>query len=414
MSNCLVPCIPECISITGPTGPGFISAYIDIDGVLKFVTTDDSIITTSYVIGPTGSTGAIGPTGGLGPTGDSLTGPTGQSGETIAYVTTDECCNLILLTDTGRTLTSGPITCCTNSICPTGDTGPTGVKGDGIANAVIDSAGNLIIITTDGREIPAGNYKNLCPTGPQGPQGIPGYSYNTGPTGANGIDGYAISTGPTGPDGPEPVSINNIYVNGNGDLIVELTDGSTINTGSVVGPTGPEGQDPSIYQPFSYIAGIFDNGLSQTITIPQSTYGLVNGPYNLREIIFPNHPVTNIYSVTNDETLVTTTTDFYGNIALRMEQTMMITVRKSFSFLNNLNPNGTQLLVGVINMNNSSFPNLVDNNYINPIDVIKLKVNAGDIISIYPMTYSSTSFMEMNTSYIYNGLVFAITEAIVY
>lgn len=414
MSNCLVPCIPECISITGPTGPGFISAYIDIDGVLKFVTTDGSIITTSYVIGPTGSTGAIGPTGGLGPTGDSLTGPTGQSGETITYVTTDECCNLILLTDTGKTLTSGPITCCTNRTCPTGATGPTGVKGDGIANAVIDSAGNLIIITTDGREIPAGNYKNLCPTGPQGPQGIPGYSYNTGPTGANGVDGYAISTGPTGPPGPEPISINGAYVNENGDLILQLTDSNNINTGSVVGPTGPEGQDPSIYQPFSYIAGIFDNGLTQTITIPQSTYGLVNGPYNLREILFPNHPVTNIYSVTNDTNLVTTTTDFYGNVALRMEQTMMITVRKSFSFLNNLNPNGTQLLVGVINMNNSTFPNLVDNNYINPIDVIKLKVYAGDIISIYPMTYSSTSFMEMNTSYIYNGLVFAITEAIVY
>lgn len=414
MSNCLVSCIPECISITGPTGPGFISAYIDINGVLNFVKTDETIITTSYVIGPTGPTGGIGATGMIGPTGASLTGPTGQSGETINYVTTDDCCNLILLTNTGRTLTSGPIKCCMDIACPTGATGPTGKKGDGIANAVIDSAGNLIIITTDGREIPAGNYKNLCPTGPQGPQGAPGYSMNTGPTGANGINGYAINTGPTGPVGPLPVSVDGAYVNGNGYLIIELTNGDDINAGYVVGPTGPVGQDPNINQPFTYIAGIFDTGISKTITIPQSTYGLVNGPYNIREILFPNYPLTNLYSITTDTNLVTETVDFYGNVALRMEQNMMITVKKTISYKNNLNPNGTQLIVGVLNINNSTFPNLVDNYYINPIDVIKLKVNAGDVISLYPMTYSSTSFMEMNTSYIYNGIVFAITEAIVY
>lgn len=414
MSNCLVSCIPECISITGPTGPGFTSAYIDINGYLNFITTSDSIITTSYVIGPTGATGAIGPTGTIGPTGASLTGSTGQSGETITFVTTDECCNLILLTDTGRTLTSGPIKCCTDNLCPTGFTGPTGHKGDGIANAVIDSAGNLIIITTDGREIPAGNYRNLCPTGPEGPQGEPGYAMNTGPTGMNGIDGYSINTGPTGPPGPDPVSITNAYVDGNGNLIVVLSDDVIINTGSVIGPTGPEGQDPSIIQPFSYIAGIFDNGLSQTITIPQSTYGRVNGPYAMREILFPTYPLTNIYSITTDTNLFTETTDFYGNVALRMEQNMMITVKKSISYKNNLTPNGTQLIVGVINLTNNGFPDLVDNYYINPIDVIQLKVNAGDVISLYPMTYSSTSFMEMNTSYIYNGTIFAITEAIVY
>lgn len=413
-SNCIVSCIPECISITGPTGPGFTSAYVDIDGYLTFVTTNGDIITTAYIIGPTGPTGMIGPTGPTGATGESLTGATGMSGDTITYVSTDECCNLIILTDTGKTLQAGPIKCCMTDSCPTGFTGPTGAKGDGIANAIIDTNGNLIIITTDGREIPAGNYKNLCPTGPQGPQGIPGYALNTGPTGLSGVDGYSINTGPTGPPGMDGTTITDITVNDEGYLIVDLSDSTNINAGYVVGATGPVGQDPGGITPFSYIAGIFDTGLTSTVTIPQQTYGLINGSYTIRKILYPSFPVQNLNAISMDTDYVTVTTDINGNPALQMEQTMMITVKKSYSFTNNYTPNGTQLLVGVINLNNVTFPNLLENYYITPIDVIKLKVHAGDIISVYPMTYSSTSFMEMNSSYKYNGVMFAITDISLY
>jgi hypothetical protein len=412
--NCLVPCIPECISITGPTGPGFISAFIDTNGFLNFIKTDNSVVKTSYVIGPTGPTGIQGPTGNQGPTGLSITGSTGIDGDTISYVSVDECCNITFVMNSGKMFQAGPISCCANVGSITGATGPTGQKGDGISNAIIDTNGNLIIITTNGDEITAGNYKNLCPTGPQGPQGVPGYSYNTGPTGSKGIDGYAINTGPTGPTGPISIGVQNIYIDENGELIVVLTDSATINAGSVIGPTGATGIDLISPQQFSYIAGLFDNHAPKTIVIPQSTYGIIDGLYSIRRILFSNYSVNNLVGVTNNLNLITTTVDSLGNTALRMEQNMMITIKKTYSFVPNYNPNGTQVLVCVLNFNGSTFPIIIDNPFSNPSDIMTLKVKTGDILSIYPMTYSSTSFMELNSSNTYNGILFAITDAIVY
>ena len=60
--------------------------------------------------------------------------------------------------------------------------------------------------------------------GPQGPQGP------TGPTGATGPQG---PTGPAGADGNDGVSITNVTIDGNSHLIVTLSDGNTIDAGSV-------------------------------------------------------------------------------------------------------------------------------------------------------------------------------------
>lgn len=60
-----------------------------------------------------------------------------------------------------------------------------------------------------------------------------------GPTGPAGPTG---PTGPTGPQGVAGVSITGATVSPNpGNLILELSDGSTIDAGTVVGPTGPQG-----------------------------------------------------------------------------------------------------------------------------------------------------------------------------
>lgn len=415
MNNCLVPCIPECIAVTGPTGPGFISAFIDVNGYLNFVKTDDTVIKTGYVIGPTGPTGSRGATGSIGPTGPSITGATGQGGDIITHVSIDECCNVTFLTGDGKIFQVGPVSCCANVSGYTGPTGPTGQKGAGIKDAIIDTNGNLIIITTDGDQIMAGNYKNLCPTGPQGPPGPPGYSMNTGPTGPKGIDGYSINTGPTGPTGASPIGVHTAYVDATGNLQVMLTNNTLINAGLVIGPTGSTGMDSTTSpQPFTYIAGLFDNHTTLNISIPQSSYGIIDGPYTIRKIIFPNYPITNLVGITNNAGLVTTTIDALGNPSLRMEQNMMITIRKAYSYTPNYNPNGTQLLVAVLNFNGSTFPIIIDNSVINPIDIMTFKVHAGDVISIYPLTYSTTSFMELNSYNTYNGIVFAITSAIVY
>lgn len=415
-SNCVVPCIPECVSITGPTGPGFTSAYVDTDGYLVFVRTDGTLIVTSYIVGPTGYTGSTGSTGAQGPTGASITGPTGAQGESIQYVSVDECCNLTFITNTERILQVGPISCCRNAQSCTGSTGPTGPQGDGIQGAVIDSQGNLIVITTNGQEISAGNYKNLCPTGPQGPIGIPGYATNTGPTGPQGVNGYALSTGPTGPTGPNPVSVSDANIDNDGNLIVSLTNGDELNLGYIIGPTGPAGVDSleTVYRAFTYIAGIFDNQTAKTITISQSTYGIADGPGVVKKVIFPNYPLNNLVAVTNNSSLFTVTTDVLGQTALRAEQNMMITIKKAFSYTTNFSPSGSQFVVGTLNFRGTTFPQLADNLLVNAVDSINTKVRAGDIISLYVMTYSGTSYMELNSSYTFNGIVYAITEAIVY
>ena len=66
--------------------------------------------------------------------------------------------------------------------------------------------------------------------GPRGPQGYTGPQGATGPQGPQGPTG---ATGPQGPTGPTGVSITNVTIDENQHLIVTLSDGSSIDAGSV-------------------------------------------------------------------------------------------------------------------------------------------------------------------------------------
>lgn len=419
---CPQPCPPQpCMNITGPSGPGITNIYLNNNGYLYFTNTNNTSHLIGYVIGPTGSMGPTGYTGPPGPTGPSLIGPTGDSGELIEYATIDNCCNLILITNKNRTLTVGPIKCCTTSLSCTGPTGPTGQLGYGIAQAIIDTLGNLIIITTDGRELRAGNYKNLCSSGPQGPTGYPGWALNTGPTGSKGINGNALNTGPTGPTGPAPILVNNITVNTNGNLIFSMSDNSTINAGSIIGPTGPQGQDPinNYPIPFEYKAAILDNQINPfTINIPQNFIGIPNSNVSniIKQVIFPNKPAYNLTSVSHDINAFGIGIDGYGNPALIMKKNMMLTIKKMYSYQISPGTSNNQILIGALNMTpyNPVFPILADNPFANSVDSINVKVNINDKISIYPISYSYSQYSETTTSNVYTGFVYAIVDYVVY
>ena len=79
--------------------------------------------------------------------------------------------------------------------------------------------------------------------GPRGPQGYTGPQGATGPQGPQGPTGATGPQGPTGPagaDGNDGVSITNVAIDGNQHLIVTLSDGSSIDAGSVSsGGTNP-------------------------------------------------------------------------------------------------------------------------------------------------------------------------------
>lgn len=77
--------------------------------------------------------------------------------------------------------------------------------------------------------------------GPQGPTGP------AGPTGAQGVAGPAGPQGPTGPEGPagapgadgvDGVGVQSVSINGTNELVLTLTDSSTLNAGALPGGGG--------------------------------------------------------------------------------------------------------------------------------------------------------------------------------
>jgi hypothetical protein len=75
------------------------------------------------------------------------------------------------------------------------------------------------------------------PKGEQGLQGPKGEQGDRGQDGSNGLDGRDGVDGKDGKDGQNGVGVSNAYVDFDGSLVIELTDGRQINAGDVV----PEG-----------------------------------------------------------------------------------------------------------------------------------------------------------------------------
>ncbi len=60
----------------------------------------------------------------------------------------------------------------------------------------------------------------------------------SGCTGPAGVQGPTGQQGPAGPAGPAGVSITGASVNSAGHLVLTLSNGQTIDAGSVIGPQG--------------------------------------------------------------------------------------------------------------------------------------------------------------------------------
>ena len=88
--------------------------------------------------------------------------------------------------------------------------------------------------------IPEGN---TGPEGPQGPTGLTGPAGPTGPSGADGNDGIDGSNGlngTNGQDGADGVNVSSAAIT-NDELILTLSDSTTINAGNVRGAQGSQG-----------------------------------------------------------------------------------------------------------------------------------------------------------------------------
>ena len=173
------------VSVTGVT-------INDENKLVITLSKGDPIIIDKSLMGATGAAGAD--------------GADGKDGNGISSVTlTPDFCLVFHYTDGTNSEKLGPIK---------GEKGDKGDGGVGITNVSLDEYGNLYI-TYSNTNVPVllGNAR-----GPKGDTG------DTGPAGPKGD---------TGADGKDGVGIKNAYVNSERHLILELTDGTTIDAGYV-------------------------------------------------------------------------------------------------------------------------------------------------------------------------------------
>ena len=116
-----------------------------------------------------------------------------------------------------------------------GDPGPAGVGIEKIEQFTDDSF-TIRLTTGEFKKISLPSAKD----GEVGPQGVPGNSV-TGPAGSRGPAGADAAPARDGKDGQPGVSLRTAVVNAEGQLLLALTDGSTIVAGRVVGPVGSSG-----------------------------------------------------------------------------------------------------------------------------------------------------------------------------
>lgn len=222
---------------TGDTGVGVKSVVIDEDGKLIITLTDDSVLDLGKVTGEKGDAGigvksvaidddgnliitltddtvynlgkvteAKGDKGDQGDKGDK--GDTGATGVGVKSVTIDEDGNLIITLTDDTVHNAGKVNA-SNS-----ENGRNGADGVGIENAVVDENGNLIITLSDG------TVHNLGKV--------------TGEKGDAGKDGQ---------DGSNGNGIQSAEIDADGNLIITFTDGVVTNLGKIVGTDGKNGTD---------------------------------------------------------------------------------------------------------------------------------------------------------------------------
>lgn len=182
---------------TGDTGVGVKSVVIDKDGKLIITLTDDSVLDLGKVTGDKGDQGDKGDKG-----------DTGATGVGVKSATIDEDGNLII------TLTDDTVHNAGKVNASNGENGRNGADGVGIENAVVDENGNLIITLSDG------TVHNLGKV--------------TGEKGDAGKDGQ---------DGSNGNGIQSAEIDADGNLIITFTDGVVTNLGKIVGTDGKNGTD---------------------------------------------------------------------------------------------------------------------------------------------------------------------------
>ena len=201
--------------------------------------------------GDKGDTGEQGEKGDKGDKGDQ--GEKGDAGVGIKSAALDQDGNLIITLTDDSVQNLGKIVGM-NGI--DGEDGSDGKDGVGVKSAALDQNGNLIITLTDDNVFNLGtilgtNGKDGA-DGKDGKDGKDGINGKDGVNGKDGTDGKDGTNGKDGADGKDGLGVADIKIDEDGNFIFTMSDGSTINAGSVP-------KDDSVQA----MAGVNEGGITQ-------------------------------------------------------------------------------------------------------------------------------------------------------
>ncbi|GEM_PF-2436903 len=197
------------------------NAEFSKDGDLIITLSDETIINVGKVAGSDGKDGANGKNGTNGKNGadgksgrDGANGINGKDGKDGAD---------------GKDGVNG-----TNGVNgKDGINGIDGQDGKGISSASINENGQLILTFSDGSTV---NLDKIVGTnGADGTKGEKGDKGDKGDTGADGKNGL------NGTNGQDGIGINTIVVTDDGNLNITLSNGTTLNLGTIKGTDGKDG-----------------------------------------------------------------------------------------------------------------------------------------------------------------------------
>lgn len=167
-----------------------------------------------------------------------------QNNETIKNAEFSKDGDLIITLSDGTTINVGKIA---GSDGKNGTDGANGVDGQdgqdgkGISSASVNENGQLILTFSDGSIV---NLDKIVGTnGVDGEKGDKGDKGDTGEKGADGKNGVDGKDGFNGADGKDGVGISTIVVTDDGNLNITLSNGTTLNLGTIKGTDGKDGRN---------------------------------------------------------------------------------------------------------------------------------------------------------------------------
>ena len=214
--------------VDGANGVGVASAVINDSGELVLSYTDGATANLGKIVGS-----------------DGINGTNGADGVSVTSAEINSLGELVLSFSNGQRANVGAVVGAKGDKGDKGEQGLQGVKGDkgdaglngvdgiGVKKSEINSLGELVITYTNNLT------ENLgAVVGAKGDKGDKG---DKGEQGLQGVKGDKGDTGLNGTNGTDGVGINDIEISTGGNLVITLTNGTSLNLGNIKGEKGDKG-----------------------------------------------------------------------------------------------------------------------------------------------------------------------------